>query len=153
MRYEGYTTQERQNDILDKITRYGVESLTPLEKEFLDAYSQNKETETHDKIKYLENEKIFEDDSGYFRFEYQETEDNGSEVTHKGTLYVPKLEWENGKEIEGRIEGRIIKYENGTTSLEFEKDGYDVLEFCNGLEYELDNFIDYICNELEEKKY
>ena len=28
---------------------------------------------------------------------------------------------------------------------------YDVFEFCNGLEYELDSFIDYVVSELDDK--
>lgn len=150
MRYEGYTTQERQNDILDKITKYGIDSLTPLEKEFLDAYSMNKESETHDKIKYLENEKIFEDESGRFKFEYKETEEYEDEIHHLGTIYVPSMDID-GEKMEGRLEGRIIRYRNGSTALEFEKGEYDVFDYCEGLEYELDNFIDYVCGELEEK--
>jgi hypothetical protein len=35
MRYEGYTSTERVDDILDKISKYGIKSLTQLEKEFL----------------------------------------------------------------------------------------------------------------------
>jgi len=159
MRYEGYDSQERQNDILDKISKYGVDSLTPLEKEFLDSYSNNKEDEVHQDIKFRENEQIFEDDSGYFKFEHKETEDYGDEVHYIGTLYVPDLELPNGKRIEGRLEGRIIVYDNGQTSPDFysvgkksNEDQYDVFEFCNGLEYELDNFIDYIVGELVGKK-
>jgi hypothetical protein len=30
-------------------------------------------------------------------------------------------------------------------------DNYDVFEFCNGLEYELDSFVDYVVSELDEK--
>jgi len=37
MRYEGYTSMERVDDILDKISKYGIKSLTQLEKEFLDS--------------------------------------------------------------------------------------------------------------------
>ena len=32
----------------------------------------------------------------------------------------------------------------------YSKEGYDVFEFCNGLEYELDSFIDYVISEIEE---
>jgi hypothetical protein len=34
----------------------------------------------------------------------------------------------------------------------FEKDGYDILEFCNGLEYELDNFLDYVILTIKDEK-
>jgi hypothetical protein len=159
MRYEGYTSMERVDDILDKISKYGIKSLTQLEKEFLDSHKSGQEEETHDKIAKEESESVFEDDRGYFKFEHTETEDYGDEIHYIGTLYVPDLEWPNGKRLEGRLEGRIVVYSNGTTSPDFysiSKDPktheyYDVFEFCNGLEYELDSFIDYVVSELEEK--
>ena len=158
MRYEGYSSKERVDDILDKISKYGMHSLTHLEKEFLDSHSQGKEEETHDKITKEESESIFEDDFGHFKFEHEETEDYGDEIHYIGTLYVPDLVFPNGKRIEGVLYGRIVVYENGTNSPDFyslEKDStksnYDVFEFCNGLEYELDSFIDYVVSELKEK--
>ena len=104
-----------------------------------------------------EVETTFEDDLGKFTFELSEVQkikNKGGELEEIeiiGTLYVPDLKLSSGKKVEGRLEGKIIKYSNGTTSLEFEKDGYDVFEFCNGLEYELDSFIDYVVLEIDEK--
>lgn len=159
MRYEGYTSIERTDEILDKISKYGIKSLTPLEKEFLDSHKLGKEEELHDKLAKSETENIFEDDNGYFKFEFDSCEDYGDEIHYLGTLYVPDLEFENGKKIEGRLEGRIVVYENGQVSPDFysiqkdpkSSDHYDVFEFCNGLEYELDSFIDYVVSELEQK--
>jgi hypothetical protein len=158
MRYEGYSIQERIDDILDKISKYGMSSLTTLEREFLDSHSKGTEKEIHDKIAKEEQESVFEDDNGYFKFEHRETEDYGDEIHYIGTLYVPDLELLNGGKLEGRLEGKIIVYENGQTSPDFysvarksNQDVYDVFEFCNGLEYELDSFIDYVVSELEEK--
>ena len=157
MRYENYTSTEMMDDILDKISKYGIDSLSDLEKEFLDSHKTGKEQELHDKLSKSEVETTFEDDLGKFTFELSEVQKIKSksgeleEIEIIGTLYVPDLEWPNGKKIEGRLEGKIIKYSNGTTSLEFEKDGYDVFEFCNGLEYELDTFIDYVVSEIDEK--
>jgi len=159
MRYEGYTSNERTDDILDKISKYGIKSLTSLEKEFLDAHKSGQEEEYHDKLAKSETETTFEDDNGYFKFEFDSCEDYGDETHYLGTLYVPDLELENGKRIEGRLEGRIIVYENGQVSPDFysiqkdsrSQDHYDVFEFCNGLEYELDSFIDYVVSELAEK--
>ena len=159
MRYEGYTSRERVDDILDKISKYGMMSLTSLEKEFLNSFKTGEEEQTHDKIAKEETESIFEDDNGYFKFEHEETEDYGDEMHYIGTLYVPQLELLNGKKIEGRLEGRIIVYSNGQVSPDFYSiakdphthDNYDVFEFCNGLEYELDSFVDYVVSELDEK--
>lgn len=159
MRYEGYTSKERVDDILDKISKYGMSSLTSLEKQFLDSHKSGQEEEYHNKITKEESESVFEDDFGYFKFEHKETENYGDEIHYLGTLYVPDLVWSNGKKIEGILEGRIIVYYNGSVSPDFysiEKDSksgdhYDVFEFCNGLEYELDSFIDYVVGELESK--
>lgn len=151
MQYEGYSVQERIDDTLDKISKYGISSLTAIEKEFLDSNSEGKEKEFHDKMKFEENESVFEDDSGRFKFEYKETEQYDGEVHYIGTLYVPDLDLGEGTVIEGRLDGKIIFYNSGQTSLDFEKDGYDIFEFCNGLEYEMDSFVDYIICELEGK--
>ena len=157
MRYEGYTSNERLDDILDKISKYGIKSLTELEKEFLDSHSSGKEKESHEKIGKEESDSIFEDK--YFKFEHQETEDYGDEVHYIGTLYVPDLELPNGDRLEGRLDGRIVVFSNGQTSPDFYKTikvkngdvSYDLFEFCNGLEYEIDSFIDYVVGELEGK--
>ena len=150
MRYEGYSSSERMDDILDKISKYGIVSLTQLEKEFLDSHKSGSEKESHDKISKQESETLFEDD--YFKFEFETWEDYGDEQHFIGTLYVPDLEWPDGRIIEGRLEGKIVKFENGNISPDFySKDGYDTFEFCNGLEYELDSFIDYVIAKIEEK--
>jgi len=151
MRYEGYTSKERVDDILDKISKYGIKSLTQLEKDFLDSHKIGNEEELHDKLAKEESETVFEDDNNYFKFEHSKTEDYGDEIHYIGILYVPDLEWPNGKRIEGRLEGRIVAYKNGQNSPEFEKNQYDIFEFCNGLEYELDSFIDYVVSELDDK--
>ena len=150
MRYEGYSSSERMDDVLDKISKYGISSLTQLEKEFLDSHKSGSEKESHDKISKEESETIFEDD--YFKFEFETWEEFGDEQHFIGILYVPDLELPDGRIIEGRLEGKIIKFENGNISPDFySKDGYDAFEFCNGLEYELDSFIDYVIAKIEEK--
>ena len=111
MRYEGYSSSERMDDVLDKISKYGISSLTQLEKEFLDSHKSGSEKESHDKISKEESETIFEDD--YFKFEFETWEDFGDEQHFIGILYVPDLELPDGRIIEGRLEGKIIKFENG----------------------------------------
>jgi len=157
MRYENYSATERMDDILDKISKYGVDSLTPLEKEFLDSHKTGNQEELHTKLAKEESEKVFEDDFGYFKFEHAETEDYGDEKHYIGNLYVPDLEFPDGTRIEGRLSGRIIKYQSGQISPDFNSiqldkesgDHYDIFEFCNGLEYELDSFLEYVVAELE----
>jgi hypothetical protein len=135
-----------------------MSSLRDDEKDFLNAHKVGNEEEIHKQMVLDENETIFEDDNGYFKFEHTETEDYGDEIHYIGTLYVPDLVWPSGKKIEGRLEGRIIAFNNGQVSPDFysvskksNEDSYDVFEFCNGLEYELDSFIDYVVGELSEK--
>jgi hypothetical protein len=153
MRYEGYTTKERVDDILDKISKYGIASISSLEKEFLDAHAKGTESEVHDRIIKKEIETVFEDDFGYFKFEYKETEDYGDETHYIGTLYTPDLEFTDGRIIKGRLEGRIVFYNNGQISPDFyyedKNTTYDFFEFCNGLEYELDSFLDYVVQEIQ----
>jgi hypothetical protein len=158
MRYEGYTVQQRVDDILDKISKYGMASLRPDELDFLNAHKTGTEEEIHKKMAFDENDTIFEDDNGYFKFEHSETEEYDDEVHYIGTLYVPDLVFSSGKKLEGRLEGRIIVYNGGQISPDFysvskksNEDAYDVFEFCNGLEYELDSFMDYVVSELDDK--
>lgn len=153
MRYEGYSSKERLDDILDKISKYGILSLNDMEKQFLDSHKSGEEEETHNKIAKKEAETTFDDDSGYFKFEHSETKDFGDEVYYIGIMYVPDLTWSSGKKVEGRLCGRIMaNIKTGEINLEFESDDYDIYEFCNGLEYELDSFIDYVVAELSDKK-
>ena len=160
MRYQGYTSKERVDDILDKISKYGIKSLTSLEKDFLDSHKSGQQEEFHGRLAKQEAETVFEDDMGYFKFEHEETEDYGDEIHYIGTLYVPDLELGNNMKVEGRLLGRIIVFKNGQASPDFYSiakdkesgDHYDVFEFCNGLEYELDSFIDYIVGELSSEK-
>lgn len=163
MRYEGFSAQERQDEILDKISKYGIASLTTDEKEFMDSWSVGKEEEVHKKLNYHENEIVFEDDSGLFKFEFQELEEYEDEKHIMGVIYVPDLVWDNGDKVEGRLEGRIVDYGGGRTSPDFfatiknpktgEEIQLDVFDFCNGVEYELDSFIDYVVSEIENTEF
>lgn len=151
MNYEGYGHLERMDDILDKISRYGIHSLTLLEKDFLDSHKFGGEIESHNRILKKESETIFEDNIGRFKFEFEFSEYYPNEKHYIGKLYVPDLELPNGKRVEGCLEGRIVRDDTGMVFPEFDKEGYDIFEFCDGLEYELDSFIDYVIEEIEEK--
>lgn len=151
VRFESYSCQERLDDILDKISRYGKKYLTPLEFKFLNSFSEGNQDEIHNEIKFAENETLFEDDQGYFKFEYKGSEEIDGDTQYKGTIYVPDLELRKSEKITGSLDGYITKHNNGTTSIYFEKGGYDIFEFCEGLEYELDSFIDYIISEIDQK--
>lgn len=149
IKYKEFTIQQRVDDILDKISKYGIDSINKDEKEILDLYSAGSEEEINKKL-ISEINKIFEDK--YFKFEYKKTLNLGDEeIQYFGTLYVPDLKLTNGKLIKGKLEGKIVVYKNGQVSPYFfsnDKQPYDVFEFCEGLEYELDSFLDYIVCEL-----
>ena len=155
MIYEEFSSQDRTDELLDKISKYGISSLTAHEKEFLDAVSTGDEEEVKNKMRVLDTEQVFEDD--YFKFELDDIKYEEDGINYIGTLYVPDLEFEDGRRIEGNLKGIIILHNNGSYALDFEKVVYEkgkkveynVFEFCNGLEYELDSFIDYVIQELE----
>jgi hypothetical protein len=44
--------------------------------------------------------------------------------------------------VKGEIKGEIIVFNNTEVGLDFVKEKYDIFDFVNGLEYELDRFID-----------
>ncbi len=148
--------EEKINEILDKINRYGITSITKNEREFLDSLSVDDEAFINDKLLSLISDYIIED--GYFKFELDDIVYEDDCIEYIGTLYVPDLESEDGKIIiDGNLRGKLILENNGDYLLDFYKvvniNGvdveYDVFEFCDGLEYEFDSFVDYLLQELE----
>lgn len=154
MRYEGYTTSQRVDDILDKISKYGMKSLTQLEKDFLDAHKSGKEEEFHKLLTKEESENVFEDDNGLFKFELESITRDGIERHYNGIITCPDLKI-NGKTIKGRISGTIVHIPStGVIIPDFFYEGngnYDIFDFCEGNEYELDSFVDYVASELENR--
>lgn len=147
---------EKINEILDKISRYGIESITSNERGFLDSFATEDEEIINTKLLGLMSDYIIED--GYFKFELEDIVYADDGIEYIGTLYVPDLISEDGDIIiEGNLKGKIILENNGDYLLDFFKvvkiNGidveYDVFEFCDGLEYEFDSFVDYLLQELE----
>jgi len=156
MRYEGYTTAQRVDDILDKISKHGIKSLSNLEKDFLDAQKYGGEENVHQELNKIESERFFEDDSGLFKFEFDHIEYHNNEKHYFGILNCPDLILKGGKSISGRLEGKIIYNTNTKMTIPdfisvFNLDEFDIFDFCEGYEYELDSFIDYVVSELENK--
>lgn len=154
MRYEGYTTSQRVDDILDKISKYGMKSLSPLEKDFLDSHKSGKEEEFHKILTKEESENVFEDDNGLFKFELESIKVDGYERHYNGTFTCPDLKI-NGKTIKGRISGTIVHIPStGVIIPDFFYEGngnYDIFDFCEDCEDELDSFVDYVASELENR--
>jgi len=142
---------EYLNEILDKISKFGLSFLTKPEKEFLDAYS-NQDREKMTKIQTEQINRKFISIDGKFSFILSEIEDFSEEGTfYHGELQVQDLRLDSGKIIPGIMEGYIWSL-NGNNIPIFEKDGYDVLEFCDGIEYEFDNFLDYVVSTIKDEK-
>jgi len=144
--------QKYLDDILDKINSSGIDSLTSLEKEYLNAASVENKTEVERIEKEAGRRAIV---SSYFRFDFDNMEDYGDEQRYYGTIHVPSIEFENGENIDGEMEGYIEVHPGGQIVPNFEKEAfghtYDVLEFCNGLEYEFDAFLEQVIQELDEE--
>ena len=107
MRYEGYTTQQRVDDLLDKISNYGINSLNKLEKDFLDAHKMGKEEEVHNILTKKESECTFEDDSGMIRFEFDKIEKGGTLTQFKGYMFRPDGIYQFTKELK-KINYKIV---------------------------------------------
>jgi hypothetical protein len=58
IRFESYSEQDRLNDILAKILKYGEGSLTDLEKRFLQSWSTNTEKQVHDEIGKIDQDQL-----------------------------------------------------------------------------------------------
>jgi len=148
--YESYSSySDIVDDILDKISSQGINSLDLNEREFLDAYKDNNYKKLDQLIREL-NSRNFTDK--HFSFKLSHIEESDDEVRYYGTIEVPDIEFENGKRVDGILSGYISKLSNHQLIPYFEKGEYDILEFCNGLEYELDNFLEYVVNTLEDEK-
>ena len=140
------------DELLDKINSSGYDSLTELEKDWLKAHSTDKQEEA-EKIERELGKRTFTSSNKLFSFDFIDSEDFDDVEYIKGTIYVPSIELEGGNKIEGILEG-YIEVRDGIGQPNFEKEAfgttYDILDFCEGLEYELDDFIQYIVEELND---
>ena len=147
-----FETHSYLDELLDKINASGYDSLTQLQKDWLKAHATDKEEETQ-KIERELGKRSFISSNRLFSFVFIDSEDYEDVEYLKGTMYVPSIEWENGNKIEGVLEG-YIEVRDGVGQPNFEKEAfgatYDIYEFCQGLNHELDDFIQDIVDELSE---
>lgn len=155
--YETYTTQQRLDDVLDKISKNGVDKLSSAEKNFLKSFKDDSSSLYHQKLSDYENKysKIigdtpYVDDNGNFKFVVSSVDGDGTFEIINGTLSLPDIEFDGGKTISGKnIEGTIyINIETDEVILDFNRQDYEAYDFAEGLEYELESFIDYVVDEL-----
>lgn len=150
-KFESYH-QAKVDEILDKINKSGINSLTQIEKDYLDAFGKDDVMKMVN-LEYESGLKDFKSTDGYFEFTFSHMDDFGYEGEfYYGTITVPDIELESRKRIDGKMEGYILVTQSGDKIPCFEKQGYDIIEFCNGLEYELDNFLDYVIDTLNDEK-
>lgn len=153
LEYTSYK-EERINFILDKINKYGISSLTPEEKAFLDAQKSGDKASDEALKKLEKSEKVFNKTFSYedeytFTFKFKlltiDKEDSNSDdgiiTTYHGIITLPNITTGDGEVIEGVIEGDIQLNEHGLIKTNFSKGDYTDFDFCEGLEYEYDNFI------------
>jgi hypothetical protein len=147
-----YQPDDRLNDILDKINEFGKPSLTKFELEFLNSYSKGDQEITNEKLLEIEKEKTFLSDDGNFQFILEKIDIIEDTTIYSGILIVPSIKVK-AKIIHGQLFGCITKYGNGEISLDFGIGDNDVFDFVNGLEYELDSFIDEIVSKLQKNSF
>ena len=138
------------DEILDKISLYGIDSLSLEEKNFLDSQKEGGKAseEAYSKlVSPKEINKKIESTDGRFTFilKHIETEDSESEdgiLTHfHGIMKLPDMIMSDGKKIDGNLEGYLSMNEQGFIITNFEKNGYTDYDFVEGLEHEYDSFI------------
>ena len=138
------------NEILDKINSFGINSINDFEIRYLHACSLDDKFE----IRKLEKEIIsrtFISSDNLFSFEFVSYKRKRRSKLYYGVITVPSLKNKNGV-VNGRIKGYICKLRSDQIVPFFEKDDYDILDFCYNIEYELDAFLEYVIKTIEEEK-
>lgn len=143
-----YSSQDRLNDILDKISHFGKDKLSELELDFLESYSTFQEEEMNELLKEIENDTIFESDDQLFTFKLDEIHQYSDQIHLVGVIKVPDI-MVRGRKIEGILYGKIIVYKKNQFGVDFSDGKHDIFEFCSGIEYELDIFIDEIIKKVK----
>jgi hypothetical protein len=143
--------EARLNQILDRILSFGLKSLTKNEIEFLEAWGNSDEI-TLERLLKEGDLKEFKSSDGKFLFTFSHTVNLKGTINYFGRITVPNLTFEDGSRILGSMNGYISVQKNGDKIPFFQSEGHDIIDFCNGLEYELDNFIDYVIETLNDEK-
>jgi len=131
------------DNILDKISQSGMESLSPQEKEYLQHYSTTGEYMDIEDEEDSSSEGVFFDSiSGVnMKFKYESTEDTEDEIIHSGYLEI------DGDEFYGEI---YCDPEGDYSTCNFEDpDGVNLFEKYEGLEHEVEYFLDNVCDEIK----
>jgi hypothetical protein len=131
------------DNILDKISQGGMESLSDTEKEYLRHYSETGEYMDIEDDEDYASEGVFSDSiSGInMKFKYESTEDIEDEIIHSGYLEI------DGDEFYGEI---YCDPEGDYSTCNFEDpDGINLFEKYEGLEREVESFLYSVCDEIK----
>lgn len=151
--FEAHTTDSRLNAILDKISKSGIDSLSNIEKEFLNAHQGGKADKMNNTLNKvasdISGDKVFNDDTYGYKFIVDDITDEGVYFCINGKMTLPSIVLDGGKKISGELIGSIkINRENGRTDILFGRDGYTAYDFVQGDEYEFESFINVIIDSL-----
>lgn len=135
------TVDDRLNKILDKIKSIGVKSLDKKDLDFLNSFKDKEEEVINNKLNSDKTNSTYISDDGFFMFNVEDVGYYKDELRISGVIFVPDLIIKK-RAIKGEIKGQIIVFSNTEVGLDFLKGKYDIFDFVNGLEYELDRFID-----------
>jgi hypothetical protein len=146
-----YSPEDRLNDILDKILEYGIDSISINETNFLDSYPDGEYEKLHTDMLY--SDIIYEDEEGLFKFELETIKTHIDEIHYVGKIYVPDMTI-GGELYKGILTGRIINYKKNNINVpHFYKGDYDIFDYCDGIEIELDDFIDSVVDDIKGNSY
>jgi hypothetical protein len=137
--------------ILDKLLKFNkdINQLDKIEVECLSAYAENRHKDALFAFN-MDDARTFYSDEGDFVFKHTRTTYNKGFMCYFGTIFVPDYtDEETGTVIPGALHG-YIEYvpENKIVLPFFGRDNADILDFCNGLECELDTFLETVCHSL-----
>jgi hypothetical protein len=145
-------SDDRLNTILDRISKEGIKKIKKEEMKFLESYSTGKESELNKKLTEEESENTFISDDGNFIFKFDCIEIEDAELKYiNGVFLVPDLIMKNKRVIKGELKGCIILFNDKTISMDFSNGKHDIFEFIDGLEYEMDCFVDDIVNRIQSR--
>ena len=134
--------------ILDKISQSGMESITPEERKTLEDFSKGivpqEPEEKQDFIDRSSNLWVFEfPGMPTFRFRYESTMNDENETIHTGYLTVDNSDYYGEIYCDKDGNFNVADFENTT-------EGTNLFEDFEGIEHEIEVFLDVVCNDLKE---
>jgi hypothetical protein len=151
--YKLFLESSSVDNILDKISEFGIGSLNDHERSVLDAQKGSKEDieKSEDELYKFETEVLYEDD--LFKFTHTDTSVTDEGIKYSGRMSFPNdYTTENSEVISGKeIEGYILVRSNGMNVPYFSRDGYEDFDFLEDLENDYDGFITLTVDQIESK--